>query len=179
MAGVVLALAASLAWGTADFGGGLLARRFHVVAVAVVSQAAGFVALVVVAAAVGSLNGEGVLIGLLAGVGGGTGLAAFYRALAVGTVSVVAPIAACGAAVPLVLGLASGDNPSAVALVGAVVALGGAVMASLEERGAEEAGRRDAVVLAAPWLCCPARLATSRGAAVRQGVGCPPWLGAR
>src|SRR2546423_11240022 len=80
MAGVALALAASLAWGTADFGGGLLARRFHVVAVSVVSQAAGFVALVVVAGAAGSLNGEGVLIGFLARGGGGAGAPGVFSA---------------------------------------------------------------------------------------------------
>ena len=150
MTAIALALGASLAWGSADFGGGLLARRFPVVGVAVVSQAAGFVALAVVAVATGAaIDGHGFELGLLAGVGGGLGLAAFYRALAVGTVSVVAPVAACGAVVPLVLSLVAGDDPHAIALVGAVVALAGAVMASLEERAADEPGRRDAVVLAA------------------------------
>ncbi|MEA2387868.1 MAG: hypothetical protein QOG41_641 [Thermoleophilaceae bacterium] len=128
----------------------MLTRRFPAVAVAVFSQAAGFVALLVVLAVSGKgVDGEGYAIGLLAGVGGGLGLAAFYRALAIGTVSVVAPVAACGAIVPLVLALVAGDDPSALALVGAVVALSGAVMASLEERAAEEAGRRGAVLLAA------------------------------
>lgn len=150
MGAIALALAASLAWGTADFGGGLLTRRLPVVTVAVVSQAAGFVALGLVVVVAGlEIEGEGFAIGLIAGVGGGLGLAAFYRALAVGTVSIVAPVAACGAVVPLVLSLAAGDDPRAVALGGAIVALAGAVMASLEERAAEEAGRRDAVALAA------------------------------
>jgi drug/metabolite transporter (DMT)-like permease len=63
--------------------------------------------------------------------------------------TIVAPIAACGAAVPLVLALAGGDRPVAAALAGALVALAGAVLASLEERAADERGRRDAVVLAA------------------------------
>jgi drug/metabolite transporter (DMT)-like permease len=144
-----------------------------------VSQAAGFVALLVATAAVGSLNGEGVLIGLLAGVGGGTGLAAFYRALAVGTVSVVAPIAACGAAVPLVLALASGDNPSAVALVGAVVALGGAVLASLEERSAEDAGRRDAVLLAAAAAVLLGLFVYFLGRASQHGGALSALFGAR
>lgn len=150
MAAIALALSASLCWGTADFGGGLLTRRFPVFAVAFASQAAGFVALLVVLAVSGQgIDGEGYVLGLLAGVGGGLGLAAFYRALAVGTVSVVAPVAACGAVVPLVLALVAGDDPAVAALIGAVVALGGAVMASLEERAAEDAGRREAVLLAA------------------------------
>jgi drug/metabolite transporter (DMT)-like permease len=147
---VVLALGASLAWGSADFGGGLLTRRYPVVAVAAVSQAAGFAALLVVLAASGSgIDGEGFTLGLLAGVGGGLGLAAFYRALAIGTVSVVAPVAACGAVVPLFLSLVAGDDPRALALAGAVLALAGAVLASFEERAAGEPGRRDAVALAA------------------------------
>jgi drug/metabolite transporter (DMT)-like permease len=150
VAAIALALGASLAWGSADFGGGLLTRRLPVVSVAFVSQAAGFVALGIVVLVAGwGIDGEGFEIGLLAGVGGGLGLAAFYRALAVGTVSVVAPVAASGAVVPLVLSLAAGDDPRAIALAGALVALAGAVMASLEERAAEDAGRRDAVALAA------------------------------
>jgi drug/metabolite transporter (DMT)-like permease len=147
---IALALGASLTWGGADFGGGLLARRIPVVGVAVVSQAAGFVPLLlVIVVSDASLNGHGFATGLLAGVGGGLGLAALYRALAVGTVSVVAPVAACGSVVPLALALAGGDDPRAIALVGAVVALTGAILASLEERAAEEQGRRDAVALAA------------------------------
>jgi drug/metabolite transporter (DMT)-like permease len=96
-----------------------------------------------------NVDGHAFALGMVAGVGGAFGLASFYRALAVGTVSVVAPIAATGAVVPLLLALAAGDDPRALALVGVVVALAGAVMASLEERAAEEVGRRDAIALAA------------------------------
>src|SRR5437588_1637670 len=150
MVAIALAVAASLTWGAADFGGGLLARRFPAVGVSAVSQAAGFVVLLVaVAVSGGGIRGHGFALGLAAGVGGGLGLAAFYRALAIGTVSVVAPIAACGAVVPLALALASGDDPSGLALIGAVVALSGAILASVEERTAEERKRRDAVALAA------------------------------
>lgn len=150
MAGVLLALAASLAWGAADFSGGLLTRRWPVIAVALVSQAAGFAGFLVVVAVAGlKLDGEGVAIGMVGGVAGAAGLVAFYRALSIGTVSIVAPVASCGAIVPLVLALAGGDDPRALALVGAVVALTGALMASAEERAAEESARRDAMALAA------------------------------
>ena len=180
MTAIALALGASLAWGAADFGGGLLARRLPVVGVAVVSQAAGFVALLVVAAAAGaSIDGHGYALGLLAGVGGGLGLAALYRALAVGTVSVVAPIAACGAVVPLVLALLAGDDPRAIALVGAVVALAGAVMASLEERAAEDAGRRDAVALAATAALLLGLFVFFLGRGSQHGGALSALLGAR
>jgi uncharacterized membrane protein len=147
---IALALAASLAWGTADFSGGLLARGLPVAAVALVSQATGFAALVCFAVASGEpLHGHGLALGAIAGVAGGAGLAAFYRALAVGTMTIVAPIAACGAVLPLALALAGGDRPGAAALAGALVALAGAVMASIEERAATDRGRRDAIALAA------------------------------
>jgi uncharacterized membrane protein len=177
---IALALGASLAWGAADFGGGLLTRRFPVVGVAVVSQAAGFAALLVVAVASGAaVRSGGFLLGVIAGLGGGLGLAAFYRALAVGTVSVVAPVAACGAVVPLLLALLAGDDPRAVALVGAVVALGGAVMASVEERTAEEAGRRDAVALAAAAAVLLGLFVFFLGRASQHGGALSALVGAR
>jgi drug/metabolite transporter (DMT)-like permease len=177
---IALALGASLAWGAADFGGGLLTRRFPVVAVAVVSQATGFVALAVVAVVSGAaIDGDGFALGLVAGVGGGLGLAAFYRALAVGTVSVVAPVAACGAVLPLVLSLAAGDDPRAVALVGAVVALGGAVLASFEEHAAEEPGRRDAVMLAAVAAVLLGLFVFFLGRASQHGGALSALVGAR
>lgn len=180
MAAVALALGASLAWGSADFAGGLLTQRLPVVSVAVVSQAAGFVALGIVVLVSGAgIDGEGFGIGLLAGVGGGLGLAAFYRALAVGTVSVVAPVAACGAVVPLVLSLAAGDDPRAVALAGALVALGGAVMASVEERAAEEPGRRDAIALAAVAALLLGLFVFFLGRASQHGGAASALVGAR
>jgi drug/metabolite transporter (DMT)-like permease len=150
------------------------------VAVAVVSQAAGFVALALVAVVSGAgIDGYGFAIGLVAGVGGGLGLAAFYRALAVGTVSVVAPVAACGAVVPLVLSLLAGDDPRAVALVGAVVALAGAVLASFEERAAEEPGRRDAVLLAAAAALLLGLFVFFLGRASQHGGALSALVGAR
>jgi drug/metabolite transporter (DMT)-like permease len=119
-----------------------------VFAVTVVSQAAGFVALSVAVAIRGDLGTRSFLLGLAAGAGGGAGLAAFYRALALGTMSVVSPLAACGAVVPFAISLASGERPAAIAVAGAVGALAGAVLASVEERRSASADRSKAVVLA-------------------------------
>jgi drug/metabolite transporter (DMT)-like permease len=138
------------------------------------------VALLAVAGVAGAaIDGHGFAIGLAAGAAGGLGLAAFYRALSVGTVSVVAPVAACGAVVPLVLSLAAGDDPRAVALVGAVVALAGAVMASLEERSAEEAERRDAVVLAGVAALLLGLFVFFLGRASQHGGALSALVGAR
>src|SRR5262249_25462519 len=80
--------------------------------------------------------------------GGATGLAAFYRALSVGTMSIVSPVTACGALVPFVLALATGEDPSALVIGGAVIALAGAVLASVEEHRAGDSGRRRGALLA-------------------------------
>lgn len=147
---VALGLAASLVWGTADFLGGLSARRRALWAVVVVAQAGGLVlAGAVWLAAAGSTPST---TALLAAAGGGAAgavaIAAFYRALAVGTMGVVAPVAATGVLVPVLVGIAQGDRPSAAQGVGAAVATLGVVLAA-RERGAPVAGSRLAIALAA------------------------------
>ena len=114
---LALALASSVVWGAADFSGGSLTRRLPPFAVTIVSQGAGLVALLVAVAIRGEVGGRSFLLGVLAGFGGGAGLAAFYRALSLGTMSVVSPIAACGAVVPFGISIALivwRDTPSAV-----------------------------------------------------------------
>ncbi len=149
MAAIALALGSSVLWGFADFYGGSLTRRLHVVAVTVLSQAAGLAGLVLVLVfAGGGLTQRALGLGVLAGLGGGLGLAAFYQALALGRMSIVSPIAACGAVLPVLLALATGERPSALALAGIALALGGAVLASAEERSSGSEHRRRAVLLA-------------------------------
>ena len=93
-------------------------------------------------------DGRAIWIGAIGGLAGGFGLACFYKALAIGTMSIVSPIAACGAALPLVVSLATGERPALIALAGAPIALAGAVLASAQEHGAGPGDRRQAVLLA-------------------------------
>lgn len=145
---IVLALSSSLVWGIADFFGGFFARRAPLTAVTVVSQGAGLVGLLVWLAARGfHVTPGSFAFGLLAGIGGAVGLSAFYKALAVGTMSVVSPVTACGAVVPFGLALVRGERPSAWAVGGAVVALAGAVLASAAE-GRASGDRRLGAMLA-------------------------------
>jgi drug/metabolite transporter (DMT)-like permease len=132
--GVVLALAASLSWGLADFGGGIGARRAQIVWVLAVSQVAGLALVGTMALATQPAvpSGRELAWGVFAGVGGAVGLGAFYRALAVGSMGIVGPISAAGAIVPVAYGLARGEHPSILQGVGIVVAVGGVVAASLE-----------------------------------------------
>ena len=67
-----------------------------------------------------------------AGVCGGFGLLALYRALSVGIMSIGAPISALAAGVPFVWGMVRGDSPRTLQLVGAGVALLGALLAARE-----------------------------------------------
>lgn len=135
----VLALLASLLWGTADFLGGTAGRRLPVASVLGASQLVALLGLVPVAVLAGQLDADRsyVVPGVLAGAVGGLALACFYRALATGTMGVVAPVAALGVVVPVLVGLVQGEAPSALQLGGIVVAVLGVVLASGPElRGA-------------------------------------------
>jgi drug/metabolite transporter (DMT)-like permease len=148
MAAVALALGSGLLWGCADFWGGALSRRAPVLAVSAISQGVGFVGLLAALAFVDHVNWTSFRFGLVAGIGGASGLALFYWALSIGTMSIVAPISACSALVAFGLALAHGDRPSALALTGVALALVGIVGASVEERRAEAADRGRAIVVA-------------------------------
>jgi len=176
---LVLALGSSVVWGVADFSGGSLTRRLPTLPVTVISQAAGFVALLVAVAIRGDIGTRSLLLGLLAGLGGGVGLASFYRALSIGTMSVVSPIAACGAVVPFAIAIATGERPSHLAIAGAVFALGGAVLASLDERRSDSPERARAVVLAAVAAVALGLFVYFLGLGSREGDALSTLVGAR
>jgi len=132
---VALGLAASVSWGLADFIGGAKSRALDLLAVLLVSQTVALVVLVVAAAgrAQGPPGVEPLLYAAGAGAAGVAGLAALYRGLAVGAMAVVAPIAALGAGIPVVVGVAGGDRPGAVQVTGILLALAGVALAAREE----------------------------------------------
>jgi drug/metabolite transporter (DMT)-like permease len=135
----LLALMSSVLWGGADFMGGTLSRRLPAFAVVGASQAIALVLLVPVALAVGATGDPTGYLpwGIAAGLIGMASLVAFYEALAVGTMGVVAPLAATGVVVPVAIGLGAGERPSATQLAGVVAAVAGVVLASGPEiRGA-------------------------------------------
>ena len=74
-----------------------------------------------------------VLLALAAGSAGITALGVFYRALAIGTMSIVAPISATGAALPVVVGIATGDRLTTIVAVGLAVTMVGVVLAAREQ----------------------------------------------
>ena len=149
----LLALLSSVLWGAADFLGGTASRRLHPLAVVGVSQLTGLIGVTAYAAAVGELGAPLAYVpwAIAAGVAGLVGLAAFYEALAVGTMGIVAPIAALGVVVPVAAGLLGGESPGPWQLAGIVAAVVGVVLASGPEL---TAGARRPLVLAAAAAVC-------------------------
>jgi drug/metabolite transporter (DMT)-like permease len=131
---VVLAFASSLSWGTADFLGGLQSRRRSLITVLFVAQLVALLlgGIYVLASGDPFPDARPALLAFGAGIGGCLALAAFYRGLAIGTMSIVAPVSATGAAVPVLVGVAGGERPGAVQAAGILLAMVGIVLAARE-----------------------------------------------
>ncbi|WP_030268452.1 DMT family transporter [Streptomyces sp. NRRL B-24484] len=140
----LLALAASLLWGMADYGGGSLTRRLPAPTVVVASQAAAAVLLVVAVLATGGPGAVSADLwyAVAAGVVGPFALLAFYRALALGPMGVVSPLATVGVAVPVGLGLLLGERPGPAQAAGIAVAVLGVALAGGPRRGGGTVGVR-------------------------------------
>ena len=134
MVPVLLSLAASSCWGVADFLGGLQSKRVPVAVVLCVVEGAGLVVVLAIIAASGEPfpGSRAAILSVVAGIGGIIALGCFYRALAIGTMSIVAPISATGVSLPVVVGIATGDRLSTVVAVGLAVTVSGVVLASRE-----------------------------------------------
>jgi drug/metabolite transporter (DMT)-like permease len=105
-----------------------------VLAVAAIAQLSSFIVGTAILVAIGQSlpSGAPLAYALAAGGFGAFGLLALYRALAIGIMSIAAPISALAAVVPFAWGIASGDRPQALQLVGAGIAMLGAVLAARE-----------------------------------------------
>ncbi len=182
MLGVALALAASVSWGSADFLGGLTTRRASLWAVVVGSQVVGLAgaAIVVVLAGRPWIGLGDLWPALVGGAAGSVAVVTFYRALAIGTMSVVAPISATSALIPFVWGLAGGERPTSAQLAGVALAVAGVLLASVEG-GRGGAGEGDALVIGAGTLPGKPAIEPPPSAAARPGgaaaTGGPPGGG--
>ena len=135
--GAALALASAVFYGAGDFFGGLTARRSTTTAAVLVSQFAGLVLLVAVLPLLpsASLDRHDLRWGAAAGLAGGVGVALLYRALAIGTMAVVAPITAvCAVAIPVVASVLYGERVSALAAIGIALAVVAIVLVSQEQQ---------------------------------------------
>jgi drug/metabolite transporter (DMT)-like permease len=148
--GVVLALAAAAAYGLSDFVGGLASRRTTAWPVAFLAGVGGLLgALLLALSRDGDPSASDLAWGALSGLGSGLGSAFLYRGLAAGRMGVVAPVSAVGAAVvPVVVGVATGERPTALVWLGIVAALPGIWLVSQEpdSAGGLAAGLLDGVL---------------------------------
>jgi len=152
--GIALALGASLTWGLADFFGPLQGRVVGALRALVYVQLGGLVGIALIVAVRGKGPADSVaLLAIPAAISGTLGLFAYYRGIAVGAISIVAPIAGISALLPVVVGIVSGDRPSTWQLLGIAAALSGVFLA------AREPGRTGA------------RLASGVGLALLAAVG--------
>ena len=132
MLGPALALGSSLSFGVADFLGGTTSRRIGTLQFIFCTQLIG----VMLAGGWVSLSGDPVppVVTIAAAAGAGLGmtvaLAAFFQAMVVGTMSLVAPISATGVIVPIIAGIIDGERPGAAQAAGIIVAIAGIVVAS-------------------------------------------------
>ena len=134
--GVVLGTSAALCWGVVDVAIALLGRRAPFVTVAVVVQGASVVMLAALAVALGDVpelsGGQWVAVAALGPVGTGAYLA-FYRALQLGPLAIVSPIASANGAVVVVLAvILLGDSLSGTQALGAAVVLCCVVLAAVD-----------------------------------------------
>jgi drug/metabolite transporter (DMT)-like permease len=159
---IALGALVALAYGSGDFLGGISAKRLPTVTVLLVSQSFGLAAAVVLVVALRDAPPPAhiFVLSAAAGVVAVMALGLLFRGLALGRMSIVAPLSAIGGGVlPVVWGLLRGERPSALALVGVGVAL---VAAAIVGGGAEH----DPAAAISPRL----EIALGAGAGVGFGV---------
>jgi drug/metabolite transporter (DMT)-like permease len=133
--GALLALGSSLAWGCADFIGGIAARRVGPLRVMLLSYPVGAVLLTVIAFALvpGVVNAEILAWSVAVGLSGSLAIFLLYAALAIGPMGIVSPLTAVGsAAVPVLAGLARGEMLTPLILIGMFLATVAVILVSRE-----------------------------------------------
>jgi uncharacterized membrane protein len=161
----LFALLAAAVYGAADFLGGTVAKRASTLAAVVATQGAGLVLLLLGTPFMldATVTANDVLFGVLAGTTGSVGVALLYRGLAMGPMSVVAPVTAvCAVVIPLIVGLMLGEQLTPPAALGVVTAIAAVVLLGQESAPApsHEAPRSAAHVAQA------VRIALASGVAI-------------
>lgn len=132
MAAILLALGSAFCWGLSDYLGGVKSRSLALLSVLLVSQVTGILVLAMIVIVLGgpAPDARQLLLAALAGLGEIVGVAALYRGLAVGSMSIVAPVAAIAPIVPLLAGFAMGEVPLPLQTSGIVLIITGLVLTS-------------------------------------------------
>lgn len=126
----LLALVASGVWGSSDFAGAMLSKRWASTAVVFLGVVLAVIVLAIGIPLAHPPFGAYLWYGAGAGAGGAIAMSCFYKAMAAGPMSLVAPMSATSAAVPVLWSLARGGAVDAMQAVGIVLAFVGVVLAS-------------------------------------------------
>ena len=158
MTPILLALGTALCYGVSNFIGPQLSRDLPTMAVIIAGQTVALTvsAAVVIAHGSGTPDAGEIGAGLLAGLGNASGLALFYAAAATGPLSIITPIGATGAIVPVLIGVATGERVGLLGVAGIVLAIGGVMLAARRVGGSEQeaADLRRTVLLAVASAAC-------------------------
>ena len=148
---LLLGLVVAASFGSGDFLGGLASTRARTLVVLFTAQVCALAGAVVAVIVGGEPHTGDYALGALGGVLNVAALGCLYQGLAVGRAGLVAPVAAViGAVIPVVWGLATGEDPAVGALIGVALAVvaGGLISMERDELPAADAGGRTRSLLA-------------------------------
>ncbi|MGW1091608.1 EamA family transporter [Streptomyces sp. NPDC002596] len=150
MLALLLALGSSLAYGCADFLGGLGARKAHVLRTVMIAAPASLAVELLLWPFLGASFSTGALgWGAASGVASAAAFALLYRTLAIGPMNVLSPVTALvSAALPVGMGLLQGERLAAAGLVGLPLALVAVVLVSAGHGAGSARPSRTALLLA-------------------------------
>ena len=136
MTAILLSLGACLGWGIADFIGGVKSRRIKPLAVMLIANPFGILIIAVIVLVQGTPfpANNSMVWAALSGFAGVFALYLLYQALAIGPMSIVAPISGTGVILPVLFGLLQGDTLSMLQGAGILAAVIGTIFASREKR---------------------------------------------
>lgn len=160
------ALGAAAVYGAADFLGGTVAKRATTLAAVVATQGAGLLLLLLFTPLMldAVVTPNDVLFGMLAGLTGSVGVALLYRGLAMGPMSVVAPITAvCAVVIPLIAGLMFGETLTPLAALGVAMAIAAVVLLGQDATSTDDTG---GVPRSAAHVAQAVRIALASGVAI-------------
>lgn len=146
-----LAVLSSITYGAADFCGGLATKRSSMYSVVVFSQLTGLILVLIALPFLPPSSPSAIDFawGAASGMAGGIGVALLYRGLAVGVMSVVAPVTAVFAVIiPLFVGLLLGERPRGLAMIGVVLAIVAIVLVSQSDHVEEGRAVTSGVMIA-------------------------------
>ncbi|MEU2742181.1 EamA family transporter [Streptomyces sp. NPDC007095] len=150
MIALLLALGSSLAYGCADFLGGLGARKAHMLRTVMIAAPASLAVELLLWPFLGaSFSADALAWGAASGIASAAAFALLYRTLAMGPMNVLSPVTALvSAMLPVGVGLLQGEHLGAAGLVGLPLALVAVVLVSAGHGAGSARPSRAALLLA-------------------------------